>query len=279
MSELYCGFVEDNLDPLKIGRLRIRIPHIHGANPNSSMFTPTSELQWAYPCMPFFAGYDCGSFIVPPVGTYVWVIPESGENSHFVYFGGVYGTGPENPKPMNTLDSTNSSGISMGKYYTPTGQSEVPGDLDSSEYGQSGVLFKSQKGHTIKYSDQDNAEYLEIIDRSGQTIKFECPVSAIYNKGNAARRGSSKEFLGCKLHIRSGKSEIVLDNDSIKLYNDNTLIILDETDKNNVKIKAQVKDNTVTMDKDSIQAQVEESQIEMNKDHVLIKSKNSTLEV
>ena len=49
---LYCGLVEDNLDPLKIGRVKIRIPHIHGSDPNSRMFIPTSELQWAYPCIP-----------------------------------------------------------------------------------------------------------------------------------------------------------------------------------------------------------------------------------
>ena len=223
---LYCGFVEDNLDPLKIGRIRVRIPHLHGSNPNSSMFIPTSELQWAYPCMPFFAGYDCGSFIIPPVGTYVWVIPESGKNSHYVYLGGVYGTGPINPKPMNTLDSSNSAGISMGQYFTPAGKSEIPEDLNSTEYGQSGVIFKSQKGHTIKYSDQDGNEFFEIIDRSGQSIKFECPVSKQANVGNASRRGSTGTQSGGTIRIKTGDSEIEMNSEHILLKSKNSTLEL-----------------------------------------------------
>lgn len=223
---LYCGLVEDNLDPLKIGRIRIRIPHIHGADPNSRMFIPTSELEWAYPCMPFFAGYDCGSFIIPPVGTYVWAFPESGENSHNVYLGGVYGTGPENPKPMNTLDSSNSLNVSMGQYFTPIGESEIPTDLNSTEYGQSGVIFKSQKGHTIKYSDQDGAEFFEIVDRSGQSIKFECPVSQQNNVANASRRGSNGTQPGGTIIIKTGNSKIEMNSDHILLKTENTTLEL-----------------------------------------------------
>lgn len=221
---LYCGLVEDNLDPLKIGRIKIRIPHIHGSNPNSSMFIPTSGLQWSYPCIPFFAGYDCGSFIIPPVGTYIWALPESGENSHYVYLGGVYGTGATTPKPMNTLDSSNSLNISMGQYFTPAGKSEIPEDLNSMEYGQSGVIFKSQKGHTIKYSDQDGAEYFEIVDRSGQSIKFECPVSQQDNIANASRRGSSGTQPGGTIRIKTGNSEIEMNSEHILLKSKNATL-------------------------------------------------------
>ena len=220
---LYCGFVEDNQDPLKIGRLKIRIPHLHGTDPNNTEFIPTAGLQWSYPCMPFYAGFDCGSFIIPPVGTYVWVIPMSGKNSHYVYFGGVYGNGATSPKPMNSLDPNNSDGVSMGQYFTPVGISEIPSDVKSLEYGQAGVIFKSQKGHTVLYSDQDGAEFFEIIDRSGQSIKFECPVSKKSNIRNASRR-TSNTLLGGTIRITSGSSQIEMNSDHILLKSKNSTI-------------------------------------------------------
>lgn len=221
---LYCGRVEDNIDPLKIGRIRVRIPHLHGTDPNNSSYIPTLKLYWSYPCMPFYAGYDCGSFIIPPIGTYVWVLPESGENSHFVYLGGVYGTGPTNPKPMNVLDPSNPLGTSMGQYTTPVGESEIPKDLKSLEYGQAGVIFKSQKGHTILYSDQDESEFFEIIDRSGQSIKFECPVSKIDNVKNSARRGENNTQPGGNIRIKTGNSEIIMNSEHITLKSRSSIL-------------------------------------------------------
>lgn len=225
LNGLLCGLVEDNLDPLKIGRLKIRVPALHGTNPGSSSYIPTKDLIWSYPSIPFYAGYDCGSFIVPPVGTYVWTMPVEGENSYLVYFGGVFGTGPVNPKFMNTLDPENSAGVSMGQYFTPAGEVETPTDLRGLEYGQAGVIFKSQKGHTILYSDQDDNEFFEIIDRSGQKIKMNCPVSSNENKANAARRGTNKTHDGGSIEIQSGNATIKIENGKITISGDSISLI------------------------------------------------------
>ena len=228
LSNLYCGLVEDNLDPEKIGRIKIRIPGIHGSNPDSKSYTTTKNLNWAYPSMPFYSAYDCGSFIVPPVGCYVWAMQVAGDNPYWVYFGGVPGNGPKMPKPMNSLTNDNEN-ISMGKYYTPVGESEIPVDLKNLEDAQSGVIFKSQKGHTVKYSDQDENEFFEIIDRSGQSIKLECPVSKEENVANMSRRGNSNTHDGGSIKITSGDATIIMENGNIILCGKSIRLISDNT--------------------------------------------------
>jgi hypothetical protein len=44
----YCGIVENVSDPLKLGRIKARVPHVYGAAaPN---FIGTNDLPWAIPC-------------------------------------------------------------------------------------------------------------------------------------------------------------------------------------------------------------------------------------
>lgn len=216
MTELYIGVVENNLDPKKQGRVQIRIPQIHGNNPEDITYTPTTQLPWSMPCTPGFTGYDMGSFIIPPVGCYMWVVEAKANPSFFVYLGGTYGIGATQPKVMNVLNPENPEHVSMGEYTTPVGVPERAADfnLPTYEYGQSGVLFKSQKGHTIRYTDQDGAESFEFIDRSGQAIRFVCPVTPELNKGNAARRGESGTQSNGTIIIesanKSGKSNTVV---------------------------------------------------------------------
>lgn len=222
------GRVENNLDPTQTGRLQIRIPEVHGLSSDDVTYTPTGMLPWSLPCTPWFASYDAGSFIVPPVGSYLVVAEVSANPSYYIYLGGVYGRGSSAPKVMNTMDPDNSDGVSMGQYYNPAGVNEVPLDLRSTEYAQSGVIFKSPKGHTIKYSDQDNAEFFEIIDRSGQSIKFECPVSAELNQGNQSRRGASSTQSGGTIRVKSGDSEISISNDSVRIKASSVTITTDK---------------------------------------------------
>lgn len=218
MDGLLKGIVVNNQDPLKMGRIKVRIPHIHGTNASAGYkFMDDDAIDWSYPSFPFYAGYDCGSFVVPPVGCYVWLLPVAGENPYYVYIGSSIGSGASTPKPMNTLYESNPQNLSMGQYFTPTGVPEMPTDLDSDEYGESGVIFKSQKGHTIKYSDKDGAEYFEIIDRSGQSIRFDCPVSVEQNIANQSRRGSSNTYPGGTITITSGGTKFTISNGEVNI--------------------------------------------------------------
>ena len=69
---LVRGIVAMNDDPKKIGRVRIRIYNIHGTAEEG---IPDDALPWAFGSQPY-AAYNSGSFIVPEVGSTVWVVFE-----------------------------------------------------------------------------------------------------------------------------------------------------------------------------------------------------------
>lgn len=87
---LWAAKIENNVDPLGIGRLQIRVPQIHGPDvddvaqyeartgivfreeqtdiPFGSQPTPNIAMPWAFPCLPY------GSFNIPPIGEWVWIM-------------------------------------------------------------------------------------------------------------------------------------------------------------------------------------------------------------
>lgn len=71
------GFVVNNQDPEKRGRLKLRIPSVLG----------TQESDWALPCLPY-GGFDQqGMFFVPDKDAQVWVEFEEGDISRPIWVG------------------------------------------------------------------------------------------------------------------------------------------------------------------------------------------------
>ncbi len=65
----YRGFVADNKDPERRGRLKLIVPSVFGE-------TPTN---WAEPCLPFGGLPDQGFFMIPEIDAQVFVEFEEGE--------------------------------------------------------------------------------------------------------------------------------------------------------------------------------------------------------
>ena len=72
----------DNIDPQQIGRVLVQVPDVLGRHPSS----------WAMPCVPA-AGIQAGVFIVPPIGSQVWVEFEQGDPDYPIWTGGFWGIG------------------------------------------------------------------------------------------------------------------------------------------------------------------------------------------
>ena len=76
----YRGKVENNIDPMMLGRVQVSVPAVLGSG----------QLSWAMPCAPF-AGPGVGLFTVPPVGANVWVEFEAGDPDYPIWSGCFWG--------------------------------------------------------------------------------------------------------------------------------------------------------------------------------------------
>jgi len=83
----FRGIVIDNVDPSRLGRIRVRTESVAGANP----------LTWALPCFPV-AGDGVGIASIPPVGASVLLEFLDGSVDLPVWVGGFWADGAEVPK-------------------------------------------------------------------------------------------------------------------------------------------------------------------------------------
>lgn len=131
----YRGTVINNIDPMQIGRIQVMVPDV-------SSFIPTS---WAMPCVPI-AGKQMGTFVVPQVGSGVWVEFEQGDPDYPIWVGGFWGIVGEVPalalagvpgNPNIVLQSTLQNAIVISDLPGPTG----------------GIMLKSTTGASIIVND------------------------------------------------------------------------------------------------------------------------------
>jgi len=83
---IYRGTVVNNIDPMQLGRINVIVPDAGGITPSS----------WAMPSMPI-AGKQEGVFVVPQIGSGVWVQFEAGDPDRPVWTGGWWGNVAEVP--------------------------------------------------------------------------------------------------------------------------------------------------------------------------------------
>jgi hypothetical protein len=72
----YRGIVTENKDPMQLGRIMALVPAVLGSLPS----------QWALPCAPY-TGDGVGQFMIPPIGSSVWIEFEAGDPSYPIWAG------------------------------------------------------------------------------------------------------------------------------------------------------------------------------------------------
>ena len=131
----YRGTVLLNADPENRGRLIVIVPDVLNILPSS----------WALPCFPF-TGMQSGFFVVPEIGSGVWVEFEQGDPDYPIWSGGWFGSTEEVPSLALA-----SGGTSQTVVIQTTGQntlmiSDLPGP-------SGGILLKTASGAAISISD------------------------------------------------------------------------------------------------------------------------------
>lgn len=209
---VYRGRVESIDDPDRLGRVKARVWALHGDDGR----TPTSALPWAEISEIGGGGYDYGSFDPPPLGSGIWVAFECANPSFPVVFGTFRGI-PERDQDNSNLFLTKDGKPDVEKPWAPPdAELETPKDVFDGVFAGDPhptrrVWHKSYKGHTILIEDGDGKEFLKIIDRSGQIIEMDCPVTKDIGKGNAAQRGTRDAARGDQMShdaMRDGRALI-----------------------------------------------------------------------
>ncbi len=155
----YRGTVVNNIDPMQLGRIQVIVPDV-------SALIPTS---WAMPCVPI-AGKQMGTFMVPQVGSGVWVEFEQGDPDYPIWVGGYWGIAAEVPAlalagvpgdPNIVLQSALQNTIVVSDLPGPTG----------------GIMLKSTTGATIIVNDTG----IYIQNGKGASIIMTGPAVTINN--------------------------------------------------------------------------------------------------
>lgn len=144
----YLGFVVDDRDPQRRGRLRVLVPEVLGDVVSG----------WAEPCLPYGGGANFGAYAVPPVTrgpdggytTAVWVEFRGG-HCQFPLWTGVCWGAPDNA-------------------------SEAPGDADSDAPTPGVHVVRSFAGHSVIADDTPGQERMELRDPAGQRLTFSAPL-------------------------------------------------------------------------------------------------------
>jgi hypothetical protein len=131
----YKGFIRDNDDPEKRGRLRVFCPQIMGATDG-----PKNWLDWAEPCLPWLGGLSSLDFGVPPIPAQndkiavgVWIEFEGGNPDHPIWVGTfpyrtVTGFGKH-----NKIDDSVASSSPGGTIFAEAEAGNIP-DTDTSDF-------------------------------------------------------------------------------------------------------------------------------------------------
>lgn len=260
--------VENNIDPLHIGRVQVRIPLLHGIDTDSDS-VPTESLPWASLCSPFGAGYNYGAFIVPEIGEYGFVLFEDGDTSKPVWIGSTYGAGSTMVKSYGDPNSNETwTGVRGANEVPMEAQRVSPtqkvvfkshygsGIFVDTAYNSEGIIVKDEFGQVlqIKSNTTDGSRYIQISNSEGVTLRIQDNKVYLGNMNGTCITVNPKDN---STLIKSGDSTInmtndgavnikssnsTLETDSLKLKASNTMIQSGKINmKGSVKVKGRIR--------------------------------------
>lgn len=131
----YRGMVLNNVDPMQKARLLVQVPDVLGLGMSS----------WAMPCVPI-AGPQMGTYVVPVIGSGVWIEFEGGNTDYPIWTGCFWGSVAEVPvlalagipvSPNIVLQTMGQNSVVVSDLPGPTG----------------GIMLKSLTGATLIVND------------------------------------------------------------------------------------------------------------------------------
>lgn len=202
----YRGFVSDNKDPEKRGRLKLLVPSLLG----------DQATTWALPCVPFGGLAGQGWFVIPEVDAQVWAEFEEGDLRRPIWTGTFWQTSDDVPDDASRDEPT------MRLLATPSGHALELDDADGQEtvtlHHKTGAELTIDKNGTLSVTDAKggslvldaNAEKVTVEDTNGNKLTMSSDGTTVEDgNGNKIELGSA----GVKLSAM----QIVLDGQTVQI--------------------------------------------------------------
>lgn len=146
----YCGIVENVSDPLKLGRVKVRVPHVYGASAAGGGVIGTNDLPWALPAgMPAGGSAESGGFShLPNVGDHVYVRFLDGEPEKPIWEWGMQTQADAKALPLHQY-LTNGKTVGKPKRagWTRYGH--------TFELNEDGIIVTTSQGYRMTITDGD----------------------------------------------------------------------------------------------------------------------------
>ena len=155
----YRGTVVQNVDPEQRGRIQAIVP-------DDSSLVPTT---WATACVPL-AGKSMGTYLVPQIGSGVWIEYEQGDVDYPIWTGCFWGTVADVPPLALAGNPASPSIVIQTGLQNSIVLSDVPGPTG-------GIMLKSSTGAMILVNDVG----ITISNGKGATITMTGPTVSINN--------------------------------------------------------------------------------------------------
>lgn len=155
----YRGTVVQNVDPEQRGRIQAIVPDV-------SNVVPTT---WASACVPL-AGKSMGTYVVPQIGSGVWIEYEQGDVDYPIWTGCFWGMAAEVPALALAGNPVSPSIVIQTGLQNSIVLSDVPGPTG-------GIMLKSSTGAMIMVNDVG----ITISNGKGATITMTGPTVSINN--------------------------------------------------------------------------------------------------
>lgn len=169
---LYGGLVEDNRDPEKLGRLKVRVPHIFGVTGSVFGAVTTNDLPWALPKgLPSgLTQQSGGADWLPEIGDPVWVMFLDGEPEKPVWEWGMQTQAAAGKFALYNYDTASDgsvSGLKRGAWvrYGHT-----------VEWNEDGLILTTSKGYRLLITDASDAGNdgdITLETQAGQSFDFD----------------------------------------------------------------------------------------------------------
>ncbi len=138
LSGTYGGVVENVRDPEKLGRVKVRVPHVHGVSAGSAGFIGVNDLPWAMPAgMPAGGSAQSGGFShIPAPGDHVWVRFLDGEPEKPIWEWGMQTFGDRDKLTLHQYDVSPTGEVGKPK---SSGWTRFNHRIELSETGITGI--------------------------------------------------------------------------------------------------------------------------------------------